>query len=215
MISGRLLASGCFRMKSNIFLTGFSGTGKTTIGREAARILGWRFVDLDERIEADAGTTIDAIFSERGEAHFRDLETETLLSACESERQVVSTGGGIAESAENRAAMMRNGAIVCLEALPETIYERVLAQSVGDDAIVRPMLAAEDPLERIRSLKSLRQLNYTLAHWTVHTDIVTPEQAAREVVRAFDILNDDDEAICWKAYPDRMRQRAEDLQDQA
>ena len=199
-------------MKPNIFLTGFSGTGKTTIGREAARILGWRFVDLDERIEADAGTTIDAIFAEYGEAHFRALETQTLLAACESERQVVSTGGGIAESAENRAAMMRNGAVVCLEATPETIYERVLAQSVGDDAIVRPMLAAEDPLERIRSLKSLRQLNYTLAHWTVHTDIITLEQAAREVVRAFDILNDDDEAICWKAYPDRMRQRAEDLQ---
>ena len=109
---------------------------------------------------------------------------------------------------------MRHGAVVCLEAAPETIYERVLAQSTGDNAIVRPMLAADDPLERIRSLKSLRQLNYTLAHWTVHTDILTPEQAAREVVRAFDILNDGDTAICWKAYPDWMRQRAEDLQDQ-
>ena len=199
-------------MKPNIFLTGFSGTGKTTIGREAARILGWRFVDLDERIEADAGTTIDAIFAEHGEPHFRALETQTLLAACESERQVVSTGGGIAESADNRAAMMQYGAVVCLEASPETIYERVLAQSTGDDAIVRPMLAADDPLERIRSLKSLRQLNYTLAHWTVHTDVITPEQAAHEVVRAFDILNDDDEAICWKAYPDWMRRRAADLQ---
>ena len=177
-------------MKHNIFLTGFSGAGKTTIGREAARILGWRFVDLDECIEAGAGTTIDAIFAERGEPHFRALETQALLSACEAERQVVSTGGGIAESADNRAAMMQNGAIVCLEASPETIYERVLAQSVGDNAIVRPMLAADDPLERIRSLKSMRQPNYTLAHWTVHTDIITPEQAAHEVVRAFGILND-------------------------
>ena len=153
-------------------------------------ILGWQFVDLDERIEADAGTTIDAIFAEHGEPHFRDVEAQTLLAACESERQVVSTGGGIAENADNRAAMMQHGAVVCLEAAPETIYERVLAQSAGDDAIARPMLAANDPLERIRSLKSLRQLNYTLAHWTVHTDILTPEQAASEVVRAFDILND-------------------------
>ena len=176
-------------MKPNIFLTGFSGTGKTTIGREAARILGWRFVDLDERIETDAGATIDAIFAAHGEPHFRALEARALLAACQDERQVVSTGGGIAESADNRAAMMRNGAVVCLEASPETIYERVLAQSVGDDAIVRPMLAADDPLERIRSLKSQRQLNYTLAHWTVHTDAVTLERAAREVVRAFDILN--------------------------
>ena len=200
-------------MKPNIFLTGFSGTGKTTVGREAARILGWRFVDLDECIEADVGTTIDAIFAEHGEPHFRALETQTLLAACESERQVVSTGGGIAESADNRAAMMQNGAVVCLEASPDAIYERVLAQSTGDDAIVRPMLAADDPLERIRSLKSLRQLNYTLAHWTVHTDVITPEQAAHEVVRAFDILNDEEEGICWKAYPDWMRRRAADLEN--
>ena len=201
-------------MKPNIFITGFSGTGKTTVGREAARILGWRFVDLDECIEADAGTTIDAIFAEHGEPHFRALEAQTLLAACESERQVVSTGGGIAESADNRAAMMRNGAVVCLEASPETIYERVLAQSVGDGAIVRPMLAADDPLDRIRSLKSLRQLNYTLAHWTVHTDVISTEQAAHEVVRAFDILNDDDDAICWKAYPDWMRERASQLESE-
>ena len=196
-------------MKPNIFLTGFSGTGKTTIGREAARILGWRFVDLDELIEAGAGKSIDAIFADHGEPHFRALESQTLLAACEGERQVVSTGGGIAESAGNRSAMMQHGAVVCLEAAPETIYERVLAQSVGDGAIVRPMLAADDPLERIRSLKSLRQLNYTLAHWTVHTDIITPVQAAHEVVRAFDILNDDNEAIRWKAYPDWMRERAD------
>lgn len=177
-------------MKRNIFLTGFSGTGKTTIGQEAARILGWRFVDLDERIEAEAGMSIDAIFAEHGEPHFRALEARTLLAACRGERQVVSTGGGIAESADNRDAMMGNGAVVCLEASPETIYERVLAQSVGDNAVVRPMLAADDPLERIRSLKSLRQLNYTLAHWTVHTDILTAEQAAHEVARAFDILSE-------------------------
>ena len=201
-------------MTPNIFLTGFSGTGKTTIGREAARILGWRFVDLDECIEADAGKSIDAIFAEHGEPHFRALEAQTLLAACKSERQIVSTGGGIAESADNRTAMMQHGAVVCLEASPETIYERVLAQSTGDDAIVRPMLAADDPLDRIRFLKSQRQLNYTLAHWTVHTDILSPEQAAHEVVRAFDILNDDEEGICWKAYPDWMRDRANQLEDE-
>ena len=201
-------------MTPNIFLTGFSGTGKTTIGREAARILGWRFVDLDERVENAAGKSIDAIFAEHGEPHFRAIESQTLLAACKDAHQVVSTGGGIAESADNRAAMMQHGTVVCLEASPETIYERVFAQSVGDDAVVRPMLAADDPLQRIRSLKSQRQLNYTLAHWTVHTDILTPEQAAHEVVRAFDILNDEKDGICLRAYPDWMRQRANDLQDQ-
>ena len=179
-------------MKANIFVTGFSGSGKTTAAREAARLLGWRFVDLDDDIEAAAGKPIDAIFAEDGEPRFRDMETAALLAACGRERQVVSTGGGIVMRQANRAAMFANGAVVCLEAAPETILERVSAQSAGDGAVVRPMLARGDqgdPLERIRSLKASRQPNYALAHWTVHTDALTPAQAAREMAHAFDILS--------------------------
>ena len=199
-------------MKRNIFVTGFSGTGKTTVGREAARLLGWRFVDLDEDIEAAAGKPIDAIFAADGEAHFRALESQALMAACAREGQVVSTGGGIVMSAANRKAMASNGAIVCLEATPQTIYARVRAQSEGAGAVVRPMLAADDPMRRIRVLKSQRQLNYTLAHWTVHTDTLSTAQAAHEVARAFDILNDGDE-ICYWAYPKWMEVRAREMLD--
>ena len=198
-------------MKPNIFLTGFSGAGKTTVGIEAARLLGWRFVDLDERIEAAAGMPIDAIFARHGEPRFRDMETQALLAACEGERQVVSTGGGIIAADANREAMAANGAVVCLEAAPETIYERVRAQSEGDEALVRPMLADADPMRRIRVLKAQRQFHYTLAHWTVHTDRLSPAQAAREVVRAFDILNDDCDEICYRAYPKWMEARAQEM----
>ncbi len=200
-------------MKPNIFLTGFSGAGKTTVGIEAARLLGWRFVDLDERIEAAASMPIDAIFAQYGEPRFRAMETQALLAACEGERQVVSTGGGIITADANREAMAANGAIVCLEASPETIYERVRAQSEGDEALVRPMLAHADPMRRIRVLKAQRQFHYTLAHWTVHTDRLSPAQAAHEVVRAFDILNDDsdDDEICYRAYPKRMEARAQEM----
>ncbi len=200
-------------MKRNIFVTGFSGTGKTTVGREAARLLGWRFVDLDEDIEAAAGKPIDAIFAADGEAHFRALESQALLAACAREGQVVSTGGGIVMSAANRKAMASNGAIVCLEAAPETIYARVRAQSEGAVAVVRPMLAADDPMRRIRVLKSQRQLNYTLAHWTVHTDTLSAAQAAHEVARAFDILNDDGDDICYRAYPKWMEVSAREMLD--
>lgn len=199
-------------MKRNIFLTGFSATGKTTVGREAARLLGWRFVDLDEDIEAAAGKSIDAIFAADGEAHFRALESQALLMACAREGQVVSTGGGIVMSAANRKAMSDNGVVVCLEAAPETIYARVRAQSEGAGAVARPMLAADDPMRRIRVLKSQRQLNYTLAHWTVHTDTLSTTQAAHEVARAFDILNDGDE-ICYRAYPKWMEVRAREMLD--
>ena len=204
-------------MKPNIFITGFSGTGKTTVGIEAARLLGWRFVDLDERIETAAGMSIDAIFAQYGEPHFRALETQALLAACQGERQVISTGGGIITNGANRDAMSANGAIVCLEASPETIYERVLAQSEGDNALVRPMLADADPMQRIRVLKAQRQFHYTLAHWTVHTDRLSPAQAAREIVRAFDILNDRDNdredggEIRCRAYPNRMEARAQEM----
>ncbi len=200
-------------MKPNIFLTGFSGAGKTTVGREAARLLGWRFVDLDERIESAAEMPIDAIFAQYGEPRFRAMETQALLDACQGERQVVSTGGGIITADANREAMAANGAVVCLEAAPETIYERVRAQSEGDEALVRPMLAHSDPMRRIRVLKAQRQFHYTLAHWTVHTDRLSPAQAAREVVRAFDILNDDGDTdeICYRAYPKWMEARAQEM----
>ena len=200
-------------MKRNIFVTGFSGTGKTTVGREAAQLLGWRFVDLDEDIEAAAGKPIDAIFAADGEAHFRALESQALLAACERDEQVVSTGGGIVMSAANRKAMASNGAIVCLEATLETIYARVRAQSEGAGAVARPMLAADDPMRRIRVLKSQRQLNYTLAHWTVHTDTLSAAQAAHEVARAFDILNDDVDEICYRAYPKWMEVSAREMLD--
>ena len=204
-------------MKPNIFITGFSGTGKTTVGIEAARLLGWRFVDLDERIETAAGMSIDAIFAQYGEPRFRAMETQALLAACQGERQVISTGGGVITDGANRDAMSANGAIICLEASPETIYERVLAQSEGDNALVRPMLADADPMRRIRVLKAQRQFHYTLAHWTVHTDRLSPAQAAREVVRAFDILNDRDNdhdgggEIRCRAYPNRMEARAQEM----
>ena len=178
-------------MKSNIFITGFSGSGKTTVGREVARRLGWRFVDLDEQIVEAAGKPIEAIFEHGGEPHFRQLEYECLAAACEAERQVVSTGGGIVMDERNLRLMEGGGAVICLEARPETIYERLQGQGKQRRGpVVRPMLTASDPLARIRSLKTERQFNYTLARWTVHTDSLTPAQAAEEVIRGWNIISE-------------------------
>ena len=175
-------------MKSNIFLTGFSGSGKTIVGSKVARRLGWRFVDVDEEIVREAGKSIETIFAEMGEADFRRLESQCLAQISQVDRQVISTGGGIVMDELNRQAMERSGVVVCLEARPETIYQRLEQQRKGHDPVVRPMLAASDPLARIRSLKGERQLNYTLAHWTVHTDHLTPGEAVEEVVRGWHLL---------------------------
>ena len=156
-------------MKANIFLTGFSGTGKSTVGRETARRLGWRYVDTDTEIVRTAGKSIDAVFRDDSEARFRELERRSLAEACRGERQVVSTGGGIVMDEANRQLMEASGLVVCLEARPETIHSRLATQDRDSGkAEVRPLLGGG--LDRIRSLKSHRQQSYALAHWTVHTD---------------------------------------------
>ena len=132
------------------------------------------------------------MFAERGEDEFRRIERETLARVAADDRQVVSTGGGLPMDARNRDVMERSGVVALLEARPETLMRRLELQRAeeGDGLVERPMLDAADLFERIQSLKAERQYNYTLAHWTVHTDLLTPAQAAEEVVRGFRMVND-------------------------
>ena len=176
----------------NVFITGFSGTGKTTTGHEVARLLGWTFVDMDDEIVASTGTAIEDIFKQLGEEGFRRLERETLSQISRADRQVVSTGGGTIMDERNRATMDSSGVVVLLEARPDTIIRRLRQQRVeqGADLVARPMLDSDDLRQRVHSLKSERQFNYTLAHWTVHTDLLTPAEAAAEVVRGLDTVTD-------------------------
>ena len=133
---------------------------------------------------------IEDIFSRYGEDEFRRIERETLASVAQSQRQVVSTGGGIIMDERNRAVMDGSGVVVLLEARPDTLVRRLRQQEAdeGDDLVARPMLDADDLVERIHSLKAQRQFNYTRAHWTVHTDFLSPTQAAEEVVRGFNMI---------------------------
>ena len=133
---------------------------------------------------------IEDIFARYGEDEFRRIERETLASVARSQQQVVSTGGGIIMDERNRAVMDDYGVVVLLEARPETLIARLRKQEAdeGDDLIARPMLEADDLTERIYSLKAHRQFNYTRAHWTVHTDFLSPTQAAEEVIRGFNMV---------------------------
>ena len=182
------LGYNCEHMSSdprpNIFLTGFSGSGKSVAGSAVAQRLGWTFVDIDAAIVRSQGMPIEELFRRHGEARFRELERETLASVCERGRQVVSTGGGVAEDARNRELMRTSGVIVCLEASPETLHERLLDQaSDASEPEVRPMLAGADPLARIRELKARRQPAYATADWIVQTDRLDIAEVTEEVVR--------------------------------
>ena len=177
-------------MGPNIYLTGFSGSGKTTVGKQVAAMTGWTYRDTDDEIVAATGRAIEDIFREDGEATFRKLERGVLESVSKGERQVVSTGGGIVIDERNRRTMEATGIIVCLEARADTIYRRLSGpDETHDEQAVRPLLQDSDPLRRIISLKAERQPLYTLAHWTVHTDELSVAEAASEVVRAKDIYS--------------------------
>lgn len=174
-------------MNNLIILTGFSGTGKSAVGKAVAAMLGWSFVDTDELVVRRAGKSIDAIFAEQGESAFRQMERAALDHALAQHNAVVATGGGAFVQEGNRGRMLAAGAVVCLEAQPETIVQRLFAEG-GTEA--RPLLAGTpaERLERVRHLKAQRQSAYALAHWTVHTDRLSVDEAAREVARAWDTL---------------------------
>src|SRR3990172_10756077 len=176
-------------LPKRIFLTGFSGTGKTVVAPVVADQLGWQVIDTDPAIEDAAGKRILDIFRDEGEEHFRDLESEAIQKACRQDHVVVATGGGAVLRPENRRSMAEGALVVCLEARPETILQRLTGRSpsgpAGPSPLDRPLLATADPLARIRQLKSERAHLYALSDWTVHTDALSPEEAAAEVLRAF------------------------------
>ena len=171
--------------KTNIILTGFSFTGKSVVGKEVARRLGWNFVDSDEEIVALSRKSIPDIFAQDGEEHFRELERQVLQRACEEKETVIAVGGGAIVDQRNRELFARSGVVICLEAKPQTIYER-LRTNQKNSSVVRPLLAVADPLERILQLKASRQPYYATADWSVYTDNLSINEVVDEVVRGFE-----------------------------
>jgi 3-dehydroquinate synthase len=142
--------------KANIVLTGFMGTGKTTVGKLLAQQLGYDFVDTDELIERRAGKTIPEIFEQMGEAAFRQMEADLARELAARQAVVVSTGGRLMLDPDNAAALTRTGRVFCLVATPEEILDRV----TKDFDHERPLLAVSDPMERIVELMRDRKEDY-------------------------------------------------------
>src|SRR5579863_2447101 len=145
-----------------IYLAGFMGSGKSTVGRALADELGWHFVDLDDEIERREGATISSIFDERGEPAFRRIESEVLhhfVRFVQSGRpHVVSLGGGAFLSDENFQLVMNHGITLWLDC-PLPIIERRVAAAAH-----RPL--ARDP-ERLRELFETRRPGYARAEYRI------------------------------------------------
>jgi len=176
------------RAGSHIILIGFSTTGKSKVGQEVAKQLSWELVDTDEEIVKLTGKSIAQIFAQEGEEYFRQIEQQVLAEACEKERAVIAAGGGAILDSQNRELMKRRGVVVCLEATPETIYQRLLKDTEASGPL-RPLLDVADPLQRISQLKEYRQPYYAIADWTVHTDELSLEEVCQEVIRGWHYCN--------------------------
>lgn len=164
-----------------IYLVGFMGCGKSTVGRALAEDLGWIFFDLDSEIEKSAGKTIGNIFDHQGEALFRALETEELKKRIKSVRtgrpQVIALGGGTISAQENFELVTNNGLTVWLD-IPVEVAERRIAPETH-----RPL--ARDP-ERLRRLYESRRGDYSRADYRVDGDADPATVVAR--IQAFPLF---------------------------
>ena len=169
-----------FPPTKNIILTGFMGTGKTTVGRLLAERLDRIFVDMDEQIEANFGKPIAQIFEEEGEAVFRMAEVRLSAHLAAQEGAIISTGGGALVNPGNRHVLAQSGPIICLTATVDEILRRM------ESASNRPLLPGdqEEKRKRIRELLYLRRHAYAAIPLQVDTSGRTPAQIVDAVLEA-------------------------------
>ena len=170
-------------MKENLILIGFMGTGKTSLGKLLANRLGRGFIDLDQKIEHDAGMTIPQIFELHGEKYFRELEKKAVREVSERKNLVIATGGGTVKDAENVRLLKNSGVIICLTTDPEEIFRRT--ERRGE----RPVLdgGGEERLETIKKLLAEREIFYSQADYTIDTTDWSPLQIMNDICEHFKI----------------------------
>jgi shikimate kinase len=162
----------------NIILTGFRATGKTAVGRQLADRLGYAFVDLDALLEAETGMSIPQLFTERGEAAFRELESQMVERVAQQRRCVIATGGGTVVSPSNLRALKQSGVVVTLTADLETLLSRL---GMATD---QPILRGDDLRARVEQLLAERREAYAQADVTVDTTARTVDETVDCVLHA-------------------------------
>jgi len=163
----------------NIALVGFMGTGKSTVGRQVARGLGFEFVDTDSLIEDAAGMEIAEIFKQAGETAFRRLERSVVQAVAGREGLVIATGGGLVVDPANLDSLKTHAMVVCLWASPEAIWERTKHHTH------RPLLNDPDPQSRIRELLAEREPHYRKADIIINTGLRPIREVAQQVIHQF------------------------------
>ncbi len=160
----------------NIIITGFMGTGKTTIGKEVAQLLQTSFIDTDEIIERSLGRTIAALIRDRGESYFRELETVVIENLPVEAGLVISSGGGAVMIEKNFGLLKRLGIMFCLDTQIEILASRLRLDTT------RPLLEGPALRDNIEVMLKERDAVYKRIPIHLDTSNVTPREAASSII---------------------------------
>lgn len=161
----------------NIILTGFMGTGKTSVGKRLAKELNLKFIDTDVLIEKEAGICINEIFARFGEAYFRRLESKVINEVSSDENMIIATGGGAVINPTNLLVLKKNGMLICLTASIDVILSRI---GSGDE---RPLISEGDKKETISNLLKVREPFYKKADFIVDTTTKSIKEVVKEILK--------------------------------
>jgi shikimate kinase len=165
--------------RSAVILVGLPGSGKTTVGREAARLLNWPFIDFDEEIERRERLTIGEIFRARGEAGFRAIEATLSRETAGLTEAILAPGGGWITQPSAVALLRPAARMIYLRVSPEAALARM-----GASAPLRPLLEGESPLESLRRLYDERWEAYSTADLEVDTEALDLQEVI-SIVRQY------------------------------
>jgi len=166
-------------MKNKIFLIGFMGSGKSTVGEILSEISGFQYIDMDKEIEIEDGAPIRDIFIKRGEHHFRNLESKLLDSLVQRENIIVSCGGGIIHDSLNVEVLKATGSAIFLEGDINTLFKRVKEDSNRPFAFLDES-SEEERFIKFSTLYANRKEAYLEASFAViNTDGKTTDEIAK------------------------------------
>ena len=166
------------KLRRNIYLVGFMGTGKSTVGRELARFMGRKFVDMDVVVQRRLGKSVNQIFEEHGEEYFREKELEVATELSKQSNRVIATGGGTILNDEIRNMFADTGLIICLVADKDELIARLKRTDK------RPLLRGDRDkfVEKVERLLEDRKNVYFRIPIRLDTTNLTPQEAARKII---------------------------------
>ena len=170
--------------RRNIVLIGMMGAGKSSIGHLLdAKLQDFHYIDIDNEIERNEKMTIEEIFAVVGEAHFRELEHNTIKKFSNYHNQVIATGGGAVENQENLELLRQNSVIFYLKASIDELYERVKMASN------RPLLKTTNPKQKLKDLMEKREQFYIKADFETNTENKELIEIVNEILEKYETIN--------------------------